>query len=49
LINGLKEKSEALIFHISFVSKNRLLEKIGKVSNQELNLDIQALNEILKY
>jgi mRNA-degrading endonuclease toxin of MazEF toxin-antitoxin module len=49
LINGLKEKPKSLIFQINSVSKDRLLEKMGKVSNQELNLDIQALNEILKY
>lgn len=49
LINGLKEKPQSLIFQINSVLKDRLLDKIGKVFNQELNLDIQALNEILKY
>ena len=47
--NGLKEKSEVLIFHIRSVSKDRLMEKIGKVSDEELALAIQTLNEILKY
>ncbi len=47
--NGLKEVSEMLIFHIRSVSKNRLIEKIGDVESDELDLAVKTLNEILRY
>ncbi len=48
-INGLQEKSEVLTFHIRSVSKDRLVKRVGNVSNEELALAIKTLNEILKY
>ena len=47
--NGLKEKSEILIFHIRSISKDRFQKKIGSITNDELqNLKI-GINDILNY
>ena len=34
--NGLSLPSEILIFHIRSISKNRLISRIGEISNQEM-------------
>ena len=34
--NGLKKNSEILVFHIRSISKNRLVEKIGEITPEEL-------------
>lgn len=47
--NKLKVQSEILTFHIRSLSKVRLKEKIGKISNSELEETKKYLNEILKY
>lgn len=47
--NGLKIKSEVLIFHVRSISKERLIKKIGKISIQEMNEVIENLNKILEY
>ena len=47
--NGLKEKSEIMIFHIRSVSKNRLVKKIGTISKEELSQLKQGLDDILRY
>jgi len=47
--NGLDNTSEILVFHIRSVSKNRLVKKIGKIADKELELLKLGLNEILKY
>lgn len=47
--NGLKKLSEILIFHVRSVSKNRLVKKIGRISNNELKLLKTGLDEILRY
>jgi mRNA interferase MazF len=47
--NGLKARSELLVFHIRSVSGDRLFEKIGSIDKRELELAIKTLNEILKY
>lgn len=47
--NGLDNNSEILVFHVRSVSKNRLVKKIGKIADKELELLKLGLNEILKY
>lgn len=47
--NGLSEKSEIMIFHIRSVSKDRLVKKIGKISDKQLEEIKSGLNDILKY
>jgi len=47
--NGLSNESELLVFHIRSVSKDRLVEKIGKIDPDELELAIKTLNDLLKY
>ncbi len=47
--NGLKEKSEIMIFHIRSISKNRLVKKIGTISKEELSQLKQGLDDILRY
>ncbi len=47
--NGLDNTSEILVFHVRSVSKNRLVKKIGKITDKELELLKLGLNEILKY
>lgn len=47
--NGLKSESEMLVFHIRSVSKDRLVEKLGRVETNELMLAVKTLNDILRY
>lgn len=47
--NGLSEKSEVLTFHIRSISKERLTKKIGEITNTQLNIIKQTLEDILKY
>jgi len=47
--NGLKSKSELLVFHIRSVSKDRLIKKAGKIEKVELTLALKTLNDILTY
>jgi mRNA interferase MazF len=47
--NGLTEKSEILVFHIRSVSKDRLVKKIGKISEDQLKLLKAGLDDILRY
>jgi mRNA interferase MazF len=49
VINGLKNESEMLIFHIRSISKDRLVKKVGKIEPSELDRAIKTLNEILRY
>jgi mRNA interferase MazF len=47
--NGLTEKSEIIIFHIRSVSKDRLIKRIGYISEEQL-LEIKVgLDDILRY
>ena len=48
-VNGLKQASEMLIFHIRSVSKDRLITKVGDIEKGELTLAVKTLNDILKY
>ncbi len=47
--NGLTQKSEIVIFQIRFVSKQRLLRKIGEIPESRLNEIKQGLEYILRY
>ena len=47
--NGLSKISEILIFHIRSISKERLVKRIGKISNEQLNTLKQGLDDILRY
>jgi mRNA interferase MazF len=48
-VNGLKQESEMLVFHIRSVSKDRLISKVGDIEKSELTLAMKTLNDILKY
>lgn len=45
-LNGLKLESELMVFHIRSISKDRLIEKIGEVSKEELKTALATLNDI---
>lgn len=47
--NGLKSDGEIITFQIRSISKNRLIKKIGKISDEELKKVILGLNEVLIY
>ena len=47
--NGLSAKSEILTFHIRSISKERLVKKLGKISEQQLTELKEGLNDILRY
>lgn len=47
--NGLPLKSEILTFHIRSISKERLVNKIGNISKEELITLKQSLDDILRY
>lgn len=49
VINGLKNESEMLVFHIRSISKDRLVNKLGKIETNEIDRAIKTLNEILRY
>lgn len=44
--NGLKLESELMVFHIRSISKDRLIEKIGEVSKEELRTALATLQDI---
>lgn len=48
-INKLTQTSEILLFHIRSVSKERLVRKIGKISEAELETLKQGFDDILRY
>ncbi len=48
-VNGLKEKSEVLTFHIRSVAKERLQRRIGKISLTEVEKIKSTLADILRY
>lgn len=47
--NGLKQKSEVLIFHLRSIPKDRLLEKVGDVEKSTIAAAIKTLNDLLTY
>jgi mRNA interferase MazF len=48
-VNGLTCTSEVLVFHIRSVSKDRMMEKIGRMEKTDLTLAVKTLNDILTY
>jgi len=47
--NGLKEKSEVLVFHIRSISKDRLIHKLGEITPACMEEMKKTLGDILKY
>lgn len=47
--NGLKLKSEILVFHIRSLSKFRFKKKMGQISEYELKIIKTTVNDIMKY
>ena len=47
--NGLKKKSEILVFHVKSVSKDRLINHRGKILSSDLKQIKENLNKILTY
>ena len=47
--NGLKASSEIMIFHIRSISKERLVKKIGEITEEELTELKEGLDDILRY
>jgi mRNA interferase MazF len=47
--NGLETDSEVLVFHIRSISQDRLVKKIGEISQNELVQVKAGLNDILRY
>ena len=45
-INNLKQPSEMMVFHIRSISKECLMEKIGSVTNAELQMALETLGDI---
>lgn len=48
-MNGLTSSSEIMIFHIRSISKDRLLRKVGEISEAELAHLKEGLDDILRY
>lgn len=44
--NGLKLESELMVFQIRSISKDRLIEKIGEISKDELTMGLATLKDI---
>jgi mRNA interferase MazF len=47
--NGLKEKSEVLVFHIRSISKDRFVNKLGEVTPDCMEQMKKTLGDILRY
>lgn len=47
--NNLKQNSEIITFQIRTISKNRLMKKLGKITNEELAEIFRGLNTVLNY
>ena len=45
--NNLREISEMMVFHIRSISKERLVEKIGKISEKDLQIVLATLGDII--
>ncbi|MFN2261780.1 MAG: type II toxin-antitoxin system PemK/MazF family toxin [Psychroflexus sp.] len=48
-INGLKTKSEVMVFHVRSLSKERFKKRLGNISASHINHLKKTLNDILKY
>lgn len=47
--NGLKSRSELLVFHIRSISKERLIERAGSIDKAALTQAINTLNDLLRF
>src|SRR5690554_4589985 len=47
--NGLETKSEVLTFHIRSVSKDRLRNRLGSISQKDVEFIKSTLDDILRY
>jgi mRNA interferase MazF len=47
--DSLAEKSEIMIFHVRPISKERLVKRIGSISQEQLKELKQGLDDILRY
>ncbi len=47
--NKLTEDSEIITFQIRVLSKSRLAKKLGEITDEQLKMIIEGLNDILKY
>ena len=47
--NGLSEDSEVLVFQIRVISKNRLIRKLGMITEVELSRIKQGLIDIMTF
>jgi len=48
-INKLNEDSEIITFQIRAIAKERMIKKIGEITNEQLKEIINSLNEIFYY
>jgi len=48
-LNGLKNESEMLVFHIRSLAKDRLTRRLGNVESTQLDLCLKTLTDILHY
>jgi mRNA interferase MazF len=48
-VNGLKQRSEILTFHIRSISKDRLIEKVGRIEKSTLTQILKTIHDILTY
>ena len=48
-INKLKENSEIITFQIRTIAKERMIKKIGEITNEQLKEIFYSLNEVFYY
>jgi mRNA interferase MazF len=48
-VNNLKNESEVMIYHVRSIAKERLVNKVGDVTQATVSMIIQTLNDILRY
>lgn len=48
-LNGISERSEIMIFHVRSISKDRLIKRIGSITDRQLEEIKQGLDDILRY
>jgi mRNA interferase MazF len=48
-VNNLRNESEVMIYHVRSIAKERLVNKVGDVTQATVSMIIQSLNDILRY
>lgn len=46
-INGLKQKSEVMVFHLRSISKERFKKKLGTITKKQMEAIKMTINDIL--